>query len=164
MGKITLTAKHSRLNYQSIILLVCSLFLVLMLAVSSKAIFANDEEMMSEGIMTVDIPYNLFMALVLYHELSETEQSNAAAKQQDRKINQEIILAIQDVLTELQHEGTKYQLLLEQYPKRTQIQQLLSRIDHTQAVFNKELLFRQKVAEFLELQQKQQQIMGDQPR
>lgn len=160
MGKTTLIIKHDPLSYQTKTLLIFCFFLMIMVS-TSTATLANNEDIIPEGIMTVDIPYNLFMALVLYHELSETEQAKATPNQFNHKLNQEIILAIHDVLDELRTEKIKYQILLEQYPNRTQIQQLLSRIEQTHATFNKELLFRQKVAEFLNLQQQQQQVIGD---
>ncbi|WP_140048471.1 hypothetical protein [Thioflexithrix psekupsensis] len=109
------------------------------------------------GIMQVDLAFHLFMALTLYHELSEMPKTGKL--DQDIKLHQELILAIQDVVKELRIEQEKYQQLLEQTQHHPKIKTLLARIAQSIHHFEAELMLQQKIVEFLQLKYQQQLIL-----
>ena len=91
---------------------------ILIIWISTIPAFAGHDKDESSDILTVDMPYNLFMALASYHELTETEADG-------ENINKEIIPVIETIIDELTKEYKKCEELSESVEIKGQLRSVL---------------------------------------
>ncbi len=104
------------------------------------------------NIVTVDIPYSLFVSLVAYQELTEMENTG-------KNINSEMIPVLENIMGYLRTERKKYENLNPSVKTNLQYRQFLLRLDSHIDSFYRELLYRRKIAEYESLLEKQKTMM-----
>ncbi|MBE9562835.1 MAG: hypothetical protein IMF12_08245 [Proteobacteria bacterium] len=112
---------------------------------------ANNSQDSGQSVIEFDVPYELFVALGDYHDLTQLEEK--------RHIDEEIIPAINDIIYYFIEERKKY-LVVEDISDKTK--KNLEKMDAYIIDFKNELLFRQKAIEFRVLLKKQQQLKFNQ--
>jgi len=107
---------------------------------------------MPDNIVTVDIPYSLFVALVAYQELTEMENAG-------KKINSEMIPVLENIVGYLRTERGKYKNLSPSDSISSEYRQFLTRMDTHIESFSKELMYRRSTAEYETLMEKQKTML-----
>ena len=149
--------------YQQCPLLTLSIILICLLLLSQSLL----AEQSKQNIVEVDMPINLFLALSLYHELSEQapQTLDIPAEENVRhlsSVNQELLSTIEDIIHELWSEQQKVMALLNNENSDIDIQLLeknQKRLEELQQQFKKELQFRQTMQQLYELMKKQQRLL-----
>lgn len=113
---------------------------------------AGAQEGDQSNIVTVDIPYSLFVSLVAYQELTEMENTG-------KKINSEMIPVLENIVGYLRTERKKYENLNPSVKANLRHGEFLLRLDTHTENFYRELLYRRKVAEYEFLLEKQKKMM-----
>lgn len=104
------------------------------------------------NIVTVDIPYSLFVSLVAYQELTEIENTG-------KNINSEMIPVLENIVGYLRTERKRYENLNLSGNTTLQHGQFMIRLDSHIDSFYRELLYRRKVDEYESLLEKQKTMM-----
>ncbi len=106
-------------------------------------------------IVTIDISYELFVALASYQELSEAEKEGA-------DIHREVIPILKSIIAKLRLERKKVEQLKQSVKNEPQLNQMLLRLDRHIDGFANELLYRQTVLQYESLMEEQKRILKSQ--
>lgn len=144
-------------NHQVFLITGMCLFLLFF----ANIVFAQDktplpgiksQNILTPNIITIDMPYDLFVALASYHELSEAEK-------QGESINKDIIPVLEDIVKELAAERNKYKQISAEHKLKTRMEDFLNKMEKHRLGFYNELVYRKKVFQFNELLNKQNQLI-----
>lgn len=105
-----------------------------------------------EGIVVVDVGYDLLMDLAEYQELMEAEQQRVEG------VNGRLVPVIDRIIKGFNHERDNYLAVVRRAGKKPD-QEKLSRIDAHIETFGTELLVREKAHEYEELRRMQRRML-----
>ncbi len=107
-------------------------------------------------VVTIDISYELFVALASYQELSEAESEGA-------DIHRQIVPILKSIIAKLRLERKKVEQLKRSLKNDPQLNRMLLRLDQHIDGFANELLYRQTVLKYESLMEEQKRILKSQP-
>ncbi len=126
------------------LMMVCSLCLYG--GVMARAADQPAAEQPSDSIVTVNIPYDLFLSLARYQELSEAE------RQEGKNIhNREIIPVLEKIIDIFKAERNRYRSLIQAERWSDELSRRLVRMDKLIEVYQNELQYRRKSRELEQL-------------
>ncbi|MCK5877514.1 MAG: hypothetical protein KAG43_07760 [Candidatus Marithrix sp.] len=124
----------------------------LLIILSYQSVTATQNPQNSaQSVVEFDVPYELFVALSDYHDLTQLEEQH--------HIDKEIIPVITEIIYYFTEEIDKYLVMPDISDK---IKVNLEKINSHLIDFKNELLFRKKVVEFRALLKQQQQLKSSQ--
>ncbi len=134
--------------------IVLCFFLGMCMVCRAEVISAGEEKHPDtpDNIVTVDIPYSLFVSLVAYQELTEMENTG-------KNISSEMIPVLENIVEYLRTERRKYENLNPSGSIRLRYGQFMIRLDRHIDSFQKELLYRRSAAEYESLMEKQKTMI-----
>lgn len=128
------------------------LVLTLCMVITGNTSAAKDPALdKDEGILVVDVCYDLLLALGEYHELTEEE------KQDSVSVNARIVPVIERIINVFRRERERYQTLAieaGQQPSKERLEKINNHI----TTFDTELMIRVKELEFETLRRKQRRL------
>lgn len=113
------------------------------------------EEPQDANILIIDMPYELFNALVDYHELREAEE------QRRLRVDEEIVAVLQIVVEEYEKEMYKFGVFAEKLGAPPELESRLEKMNKHVADFRNELTYRKAALEFHKLMEKQRTLIED---
>lgn len=106
----------------------------------------------SDTILTVDIPAELFMALVSYQELSEAEAEG-------KEVNRRLIPVLESIVEALKAERRKFESYRPEAGAEAMMKKRIAKLDSHLLDFQKELRYRRVLLEYRQLQKKQKALI-----
>ncbi|MGE0085119.1 MAG: hypothetical protein AB7S75_11935 [Desulfococcaceae bacterium] len=130
-------------------------FLGMWMGCGAVLIRAAEERRTDEtpNIVTIDIPYSLFVSLVAYQELTEMENTG-------KTVNSEMIPVLENIVEYLRTERRKYENMNHSGMINFQYGKFLIRMDKHIDGFHRELIYRRRVAEYEALMEEQKKMIG----
>ena len=107
----------------------------------------------SDEIVAVDIPYDLFLTLARYEDLTEAER-------QGRPVAAELIPVIETIVEALETEREKFRLILAQGLSDRDLRRRLAQLDRLIHDYENELRYRRKALELDRLLERQKSLIG----
>lgn len=135
---------------------LCGITLLTGIAIGAVASEKENRSGPRPKIVTIDMSYELFMALASYQELSEAERAG-------KNIHREMAPVINVIITKLRSERDKIKRLKATLKGDRRLDRIESRLDQHISGFAKELLYRQKVLKYESLMKEQRRILKSQP-
>ena len=145
-------------NFSTVLALIALLALTFCIVITGNTRAAEDPALdNNEGILVVDVCYDLLFALGEYHELTREE------RQEEISVNARIVPVIERIISGFRGERDRYQTLAieaGQQPTKERLEKINSHI----IIFDTELTIRAKELEFETLRRKQRRLFMEKGR